>query len=127
VLGSDANLAKLFAADGAGDSIQFRARRAVQPERPASRTSIRRASRSSSPPPTRTHHLALRGHHGDADEDGGLNTDVAAINSNSGGANSIEERIRRPRVWDITNTGDIAYWDGGGISNANTTGTTANL
>jgi hypothetical protein len=129
VLGSDANLAKLFAADGAGDSIQFAVLGGQYTGTPSVTnfdkagvaqfltTTYQNGTTSLSAATTAT-----------LTKMAGLNTDVAAINSNSGGANSIEgTNPATSGVWDITNTGGIAYWDGGGISNANTTGTTANL
>jgi hypothetical protein len=58
----------------------------------------------------------------------GINGDISTINTNSGGASSVEGASPASAgVWDVINTSGTAYWDGGGTPNANTMGTTANL
>ena len=52
----------------------------------------------------------------------------STINSNSGGANSIEgTNPATSGVWDFTNTSGTAYWDGAGISNGNLQSVTEKL
>ena len=123
------DLAKLFAADGAGDTIEFAViggqytgsaslpnfetagiAKFLTTTTGNSTTSISAATTAS------------------LTKMAGLNTDVGTINSNSGGANSVEGTNPATfGVWNILNTAGTAYWDGAGILNYNTLGTTANL
>lgn len=129
VLGGDSKLAALFAADATGDTIEFAVLGGQYTGSPSganfktpgvaqfltttfsnSTTSLTAATTGS------LTHMA------------GLDGDVSTINGNSGGANSVEgTNPATSGVWDVTNTGGTAYWDGAGISNANLLGTTANL
>jgi hypothetical protein len=129
VLGSDANLAKLFAADASGDTIEF-AVLGGQYTGSTSTTNFKTAgvaqflttvannSTTSLAGTTTTglSHMA------------GLNTDIGTINTNSGGASSVEgSNPGTSGVWDFTNTAGTAYWDGAGVSNGNLQSVTANL
>jgi hypothetical protein len=129
VLGSDANLAALFAADVAGDSIEFAVLGGQYTGSPSTvnfqhagvaqflTTTLNNSTVSLSAATTGSlTHMA------------GLNTDVGTINSNSGGANSVEgANPATSGVWDVTNSAGTAYWDGAGVANGNTLGTSANL
>jgi hypothetical protein len=64
----------------------------------------------------------------------GLNTDLGTVNTNSGGASSVEGASPASSgVWDYTNPSGLSFWDGAGIGNYNvaqtstTTGVTAQL
>lgn len=129
VLGSDANLAKLFAADGTGDTIEFAvlggqytgSTSTVNLEKAGvaqflTTTTNNSTAAISGATTTSLSHMA------------GLNTDIGTINTNSGGASSVYgTNPVTSGVWDFTNTSGTAYWDGAGISNGNLVGTTANL
>ncbi|MGO9513683.1 MAG: hypothetical protein ACLP2F_08585 [Steroidobacteraceae bacterium] len=129
VLGSDANLAKLFAADAAGDTIEFAVLGGQYTGTPSVTnfdkpgvaqfltTTLNNSTTSISAATTAS-----------LTKMAGLNTDVGTINSNSGGANSVYGTSPPlAGVWDITNTSGTAYWDGASITNYNALGTTANL
>ena len=129
VLGSDANLAKLFAADGAGDTIEF-AVLGGQYTGSASLPNFETAGVAKFLTTTTGNSTTSISAATTASltKMAGLNTDVGTINSNSGGANSVEgTNPATSGVWDILNTAGTAYWDGAGILNYNTLGTTANL
>jgi hypothetical protein len=129
VLGSDPNLAKLFAADAAGDTIEFAVLGGQYTGTASSpnfktagvaqflTTTVGNSTTSLSAATTASlTHMA------------GLNTDIGTINTNGGGAGSVEgTNPATSGVWDITNTNGTAYWDGAGIANYNAPGTTANL
>ncbi len=129
VLGSDANLAKLFAADGAGDTVEFAVlggQYTGSPSTPNFKTpgvaqfltsTYNNLTNSISGATTAT-----------LTKMAGLAVDVASINSNSGGASSVEgANPGTSGVWDVTNTNGTAYWDGASISNGNLVGVTENL
>jgi hypothetical protein len=128
-LASDPNLAKLFAADAAGDTLEF-AVLAGQYTGSPSTTNLKT--------PGVGQFLTTTANNSTTSISGattaslskmaGLNGDVSTINGNSGGAASVEgTNPATSGVWDITNGNGTAYWDGASISNGNTLGTTANL
>lgn len=129
VLGSDANLAKLFAADASGDTLDFAVlggqytgtvgaanfKTAGVAQFITSTTNNSLTSLSAATTPSLTHMA-------------GLNTDLTSVNSNSGGASSVEgSNPATSGIWDILNTAGTASWDGAGINNYNLLGTTENL
>lgn len=133
VLGSDANLAKLFAADAAGDTVYFAVLGGQYPasvtnptaknfEKPGvaqflSTTSTNDTSALGQLTPVGLSNLVAS-----------LNATISGLNSNSGGANSIEGSTPATTgIWDVTNTSGVAYWGGGSVPNGVTGGTTANL
>jgi hypothetical protein len=131
VLGDDANLAKLFAADtAAGDTIDFAVLGAQYTGNATPLnfkttgvaqflTTVNGNSTSSLANDTTS---TLASHFAQ------LNGDVSTINSNSGGAKSVEgSNPATAGVWDVTNTLGTAYWDGGATNNSNTGSTVANL
>jgi len=130
VLGGDANLSKLFAADVAVDSVYF----AVMG---GQYTGL------ATPPKFATAGVAqfLTTTFGDSTNSlknatatnlvkfSGINANVATINSNSGGANSVEGASPGTSgVWDITGgTTTLAYFDGGNVDTGNVIGNTQAL
>jgi hypothetical protein len=129
VLGGDANLAKLFAADAAGDTLYFAVLGAQY-------------TGNANTPNFKTPGVAqflTTVYNNDssklaADNTGtltkfaGLDSDVSTINSNSGGANSVEgANPATAGVWDVTAPSSTAYWDGGATNNSNVLGTVAQL
>lgn len=129
VLGSDSNLAKLFAADASGDTLYFAVLGGQYTGSPSTAnfktagvaqflTTVTNNSTTGISAATTASLTKMAG----------LNTDVTTINTNSGGASSVEgTNPATSGVWDYTNTAGTAYWDGAGILNYNTLGTTANL
>jgi hypothetical protein len=124
VLGSDAKLQALFTADAAGDTIDF----AVLGGQWSSISGTPGVMKFLSTTLNNSTTSLAGATTGTLTKFAGLNTDVSTINSNSGGANSVEGNIPATSgVWDITNTNGTAYWDGGSVTNYNALGTTANL
>jgi len=118
VLGSDANLAKLFAADAAGDSIYF----AVIGGQSNGNTvnTAGNAQFITSVLNNSTATLASKKNSALTLMNTQLNQDIGTVNSNSGGASSVEGSTPATSgVWDINNTGGTAYWGGAGIPNDN--------
>jgi hypothetical protein len=127
-LGSDANLAKLFAADGTGDTLywgvlggQYTSIPTSFPTSGALTFLTTTASSSTTkikgiPNSTLTNWAT------------GIAADISTINSNSGGASSVEgANPATSGVWDVANgTTNIAGWYGS-LSNSNTLGGTQTL
>jgi hypothetical protein len=129
VLGSDANLAKLFAADAAGDTLEF-AVLGGQYTGTVGTTTFKTPGVAQFLTTTANNSTtSLAGATpGNLTHMAGLNTDIGTINSNSGGASSVEgANPATSGVWDYTNTNGTAYWDGASISNGNLQSVTANL
>jgi len=130
VLGGDANLAKLFAADtAAGDTIDFAV---LGAQYTGNATVINFKTAGQAQYLTTVNGNSTSSLANDTSSTlvkfGGLNTDIGTINSNSGGARSIEgSNPATSGVWDVTNTLGTAYWDGGATNNSNTGSTVANL
>jgi hypothetical protein len=130
VLSGDANLAKLFAADtAAGDTIDF-AVLGAQYIGNATAPNFKTAGVAQFL--TTTNGNSTSSLANDTSNSlvkfGGLNGDISTINSNSGGAKSVEgANPATAGVWDVTNTLGTAYWDGGATNNSNTGSTVANL
>jgi len=126
VLGSDANLAKLFAADTGGDTVEFavlggqyNSGSYTVPGNGQFLTSVAGNSTTT-----------LGGKKNSAINlmSTGFNTDIVSVNSNAGGASSVEGSTPATSgVWDIFNTNGTAYWDAAGIPNANGSSVTENL
>lgn len=131
VLGSDANLSKLFAADtAAGETIEF----AVLGGQYTGNTTAPNfkvpgvAQFLTTTLNNSTQSLANDTPQSLVHFGNGLNSDISAINSNSGGANSVEgANPATAGVWDITQTLGTAYWDGGATANGNLIGGTEKL
>jgi len=124
VLGSDTNLAKLFAADAAGDTIDF----AVLGGQYTSISGAPGTMKFLSTVLNNSTTTLSGATTGSLTKFALLNSDVSTINSNSGGASSVEgPNPATAGVWDVTNTGTVAYWDGASIANYNALGTTENL
>jgi hypothetical protein len=129
VLGSDANLAKLFAADAAGDTLEFAVLGGQYTGSPST-TNLKTAGVAQFLTTTANNSTsALSGATtATLTKMAGLNGDIGTINTNSGGAASVEgANPALAGVWDITNTNGTAYWDGGSISNGSLLGTVENL
>jgi hypothetical protein len=129
LLGSDANLAKLFAADASGDSVYF-AVLGGQYTGNATTTNFRTAGVAQFITTTNLNSTSSLANDTSASlvKFAGLNGDVSTINSNSGGASSVEgSSPATSGVWDFTNTSGTAYWDGGATSNGNLIGSAENL
>jgi hypothetical protein len=128
-LAGDANLAKLFAADTGGDTVQF-AVLGGQYSGSATAPNFKVAGNAQFVTTTNgnsTASLAI-----DTTNSlvkfAGLNGDITAINTNSGGASSVEgTNPVTSGVWDVTNTSGTAFWDGGATSNGNAIGSSENL
>ena len=128
-LGSDANLAKLFSADASGDSIQF----AVL----GGQYSTAATAGNFKTPGVAQFITTVTGNStaslnndvtGSLVKFAGINGDISAINTNAGGANTIEGGSPAGAgIWDVTNTLGLAYWDGGSTSNSDALGTKLNL
>jgi hypothetical protein len=129
VLSSDANLAKLFAADASGDTIEF-AVLGGQYTGNATSTNFKTAGNAQFLTTTNLNSTSSLANDSTATlvKFAGLNGDVSTINSNSGGASSVEGASPATAgVWDVTNTSGTAYWDGGATSNGNVIGSAENL
>jgi len=129
VLGSDPNLAALFAADASGDTVEF-AVLGGQYTGGATATNFEVAGHAQFLSTTLNNSTTTltAATTGSLTHMAGLNTDIGSINSNSGGASSIEGASPATAgIWDITNTSGTAYWDGASIPNYNAQGVTANL
>jgi hypothetical protein len=129
VLGSDANLAKLFAADAAGDTIEF-AVLGGQYTGNASTTNFKTAGVAQflTSVANNSTTTLIGENTGSLTHMAGINTDIGTINSNSGGAASIEgSNPATSGVWDVNTTSGTAYWDGASLPNGNTQGTTESL
>jgi len=129
VLGSDANLAELFAADATGDVLLYGVLGGQYTGSPSvtnfDKAGVAQFLTTTTLNSTTSISAATTG---SLTKMAGLNTDVSTINSNSGGASSVEgTNPATAGVWDYLNTSGTAYWDGAGILNYNTLGTTANL
>jgi hypothetical protein len=125
----DSNLAKLFAADTGGDTIEFAVLGGQYTGTPSTinfktpgtaqfLTTVANNSTTALAAATTANltHFA------------GLNQDIGTINSNSGGASSIEgANPAISGVWDYTNTSGTAYWDGGNVANGSLVSTVENL
>jgi hypothetical protein len=130
VLGDDANLAKLFAADtAAGDTIDFAVLGAqytstlISQVKTAGNAQFLTTVNGNSTSSLANDTSSTLSSHWTA-----LNGDISTINSNSGGARSVEgANPATAGVWDVTNTLGTAYWDGGATNNSNTGSTVANL
>jgi hypothetical protein len=128
-LGGDANLAKLFAADASGDTIQFAvlggqwsgAVSAGNFKTPGVAQFLTTVSGNST--------ASLNNDvTGSLTKFAGIATDISNINTNSGGANTIEGGSPAGAgIWDVTNLSGLAFWDGGSTSNSDALGTTLNL
>lgn len=133
VLGSDANLSKLFAADAAGDSVVFAVLGGQYPSTVTSPTAknFDKPGVAQFLSTTNTNDTSALGQLtpiGLSNLAATLNATISGLNSNSGGANSIEGTTPATSgIWDVNDTAGIAYWGGGAVPNAATLGTTANL
>jgi hypothetical protein len=115
---SDAKLAALFAADGTGDSIYFAVLGGQS--NGGSVNTAGNAQFITSVLNNSTTTLASKKNSALTLMYTQLNQDLGTVNSNAGGASSVEGSTPATSgVWDITNTGGTAYWGGAGISNAN--------
>src|SRR5579883_3474317 len=132
ILGSDANLAKLFAADTGGDTLYFAVLGGQY-------NGLNTSGNLKTPGVAQYLTTALNNTPSGAGITNAnpqslvsmgnvLNTTIAAVNANSGGASSIEATSATSGgVWDILNTAGLAYWGGAAIKNANPGGTVENL
>lgn len=128
-LASDSKLAALYAADGTGDTVEFAVLGGQYTGTPSSPnfktpgvaqflTSTTNNSTTSITGATTANltHMA------------GLNTDLGTVNSNSGGASSVEgSNPATSGVWDFTNSSGLSFWEGAQIENGNATSVTENL
>lgn len=131
VLGSDSNLAKLFAADNtaAGDTIvwavlggQYAGNNATSSPYTAAGMQFLTTTLTDS-----TKNLAKITNSGLSAWAQGINTDLGTVNSNSGGAASVEgSNPATSGVWDVNNTTGTAYWYGA-QANGNALGSTHTL
>lgn len=124
-LGSDANLAKLFAADGTGDQVVWGVLGGAYPGSfsgsPGAENLVSTSSANSVFNLKQTNTGAL------ANILGSLSGDIATVNSNSGGTSSVEGPVPATAgVWDYTSP-QGASGGYGSFSNGNATGFTANL
>ncbi len=129
VLATDPNLAKLFKADKKGDTVEFAVLGGQYTGSPSlpnfEHKGIAQFLTSTTNNSTTSIDAATTA---SLTKMAGLNTDVATINVNSGGAKSVEgSNPATSGVWDITNTAGTAYWDGAGILNYNVLGTIESL
>ena len=127
VLGSDSNLAKLFAAEGTGDTIYF-AVLGGQYTGNATTGNFKVAGVAQFLTTTASNSTASLANDttGSLVKFAGINTDITNLNTNSGGASTFEA-AGNGAIWDVTTTTGLAYWDGGATANGNTLGTVANL
>ena len=130
-LAGDPNLAKLFAADtaGSGDTVWF-AVLGGQYTGPATTSNFKTpgvAQYVTTTNNNNTNALSIS-NNSTLVKYSGINGDINTINTNSGGASSIEGTSPPTAgVWDVTNTSGLAYWDGGATSNGNAIGAAENL
>jgi hypothetical protein len=130
-LAADPNLAKLFAADNAaaGDTVYF-AVLGGQYTGSATTSNFKTpgvAQFITTTENNSTSSLAIA-NNSTLTHYAGINTDVSNINTNSGGANSVEgPSPPTAGVWDYTSGSTLAYWDGGATANGNLVGTKDNL
>jgi hypothetical protein len=129
VLGSDPNLAKLFAADAVGDTLEFAVLGGQFTGTPST-TNFKTAGVAQFLTTTANNSTTSLSAATTASltKMAGLNGDLTTINGNGGGAASVEgTNPATSGVWDITNVNGTAYWDGASISNGNLTSVTAKL
>jgi hypothetical protein len=129
VLGADANLQKLFAADVGGDVVEFAVLGGQYTGSPSTvnfkTTGIAQFLTTTANNSVTSITAATTG---SLTKMAGLQGDVSNINFNSGGANSVEgSNPATSGIWDLANSASTAYWDGASINNGNVEGTTANL
>ncbi len=128
-LGSDANLAKLFAANAAGDTIQWAVLGGQYSGNATSSNFKTPGNAQFLTTTTGDSTSSLKNDTtGSLVKFAGLNGDIGTINSNGIVGNSIEgSNPATSGVWDVTNTSGTAYWDGGATSNSNALGGTQKL
>jgi hypothetical protein len=129
-LGSDANLAKLFAADAAGDTIQW-AVLGGQYSGTATSGNFKTAGVAQFLTTTTLDSTSSLKNDttGTLVKFGQINTDIGAINSAGIVGNSIEGASPATSgQWDVTGGSlNLAFWDGGATSNSNLLGGTQKL
>lgn len=133
ILGSDSNLAKLFAADASGDTIyfavlggQYTGTNTVGNVKTAGVAQYLTTALNNSPT---TNGLSLATSNSLVYMGTILNSTIASVNTNSGGASSVEAASSASGgIWDTNvTTGNLSTWGGATVKNANPLGTTANL
>lgn len=128
LLSGDANLAKLFAADASGDTVEFAVlggqytglANTTNFKTPGTAQFITTTNANSTTALSVSNTSTLV-------KFAGINTDITNINANTGGASTFEgSNPATAGIWDVTNTAGLAYWEGG-VSNGNVVGTAQNL
>jgi hypothetical protein len=129
LLGGDANLAKLFAADASGDTVYF-AVLGGQYVNGATTANFKTAGVAQFITTTAGNSTAALASSNTSTlvKFAGINTDITNINTNiNGPASSIEgASTAGAGVWDYTNPLGLAYWEGG-TANGNAVGSAQNL
>jgi len=129
LLGGDANLAKLFAADASGDTVWF-AVLGGQYSGNATTSNFKAAGVAQFITTTNNNSTTALSNANTSTlvKYSLINEDISNINLNSGGASSIEgSSPATAGIWDVTNTSGLSFWDGGATSNGNTVGSAENL
>lgn len=128
-LAGDANLAKLFAADAAGDSVYF-AVLGGEYTGGATTTTFKNPGVANFITTTTGNSTTALANDSAASlvKFAGINGDIGAINSNGITGVSIEgSNPATSGVWDVANVSGLAYWDGGSTANGNVVGSKENL
>jgi hypothetical protein len=132
VLGSDANLAKLFAADVGTDTLVWAVEGGQYNGAVPQNTTNWKVAGTAQFLTTVTGNSTATALAGDNTLNlthwAGLSADVAQINTNSGGANSVEGAVPATAgVWDVNNVPGTFNWYSNGPQSQNALGGTENL
>jgi hypothetical protein len=130
LLGSDANLAKLFAADASGDTVYF-AVLGGQYTGLANTTNFKVPGVAQFITTTNNNSTASLAvaNNSTLVKYSGINADITNLNLNlAAGATSIEgSSPATSGIWDVANTSGLSFWDGGATYNGNVVGSAQNL